>query len=114
MAPVAFKALGDMDKLRCDQRHTAWNSCSESCATGAPQRPVANSPVSPVAQDTRLKRAGHGGSGLGIMEQGTGPATFMFAEGNPSASGAWSLHAFNASLNANVSPASPNLPHGPC
>lgn len=44
-----------------------------------------------------------GGSGVGDMEQGTGPATFMYAEGNPSGPGAWSTYPENAAFNADFS-----------
>lgn len=44
-----------------------------------------------------------GGTGTGEMQQGTGPATFMFAVGNPSAPGAWFPFDLNASFNADFS-----------
>jgi hypothetical protein len=52
-----------------------------------------------------------GGSGVGFMEQGTGPATFMYAEGDPSAPGDWFPYGSNASFNADFSSGvSPGVP----
>ena len=47
-----------------------------------------------------------GGSGLGGMASGSGPATFMFAEGNPSG-GIWSGYGLNAAFHADFGSAVP-------
>jgi hypothetical protein len=54
-----------------------------------------------------------GGPGAGLMQQGSGTGTFMFATGNPTVPGAWSGSIdYNAAFNANFSGGVPEPSRG--
>ena len=50
---------------------------------------------------------GLGGSGYGSIESGSGPAQFLFAEGDPSAAGAWFTYGSNGAFNADFGASAP-------